>query len=63
MHPCGRHGVTFVEGSSVINRDPTLPGSVNVSNGTHVSRMNLINYLDKVRGCHGDTLQKVQAKV
>ena len=63
MHPCERHGVTLDEGSIVINLVWNLPGSFNVSYGTHVSRMNLINYLDQVRGCHGYILQKVQEKV
>ena len=31
------------EGSSEINLAPNLPGSVNASNGTHVSDMNPIN--------------------
>ena len=50
-------------GSSAINRVSNQHGSFNVSYGTHVSRMNLINYLVQVRGCHGDTWQKVQEKV
>ena len=43
VHPCGRRGLTLEEGSSAINVILNLPGSVNVSYGTHVSEMNLTN--------------------
>ena len=43
VHPCGMCSVTLDKGSSAINLILNLPGSFNVSYGTHVSEMNPIN--------------------